>query len=89
VEVEGYPVLLYRDGERVHAIGAVCAHAGGPLEEGEVEGCEAGRCTVRCPWHDSVFDLRDGHIVHGPSVHPQRAFETRLNDGQVEVRPRA
>ncbi|HLT47136.1 MAG TPA: Rieske 2Fe-2S domain-containing protein [Rubricoccaceae bacterium] len=88
VEVEGYPVLLYRDGERVYAIGSVCAHAGGPLEEGEVEGCDDGRCTVRCPWHDSVFDLRDGRIVHGPSAHPQLAFETRVRDGQVEVRPR-
>ena len=82
------PVLLYHDGEALHAIAATCAHAGGPLDEGTVE-CDAGGCTVRCPWHDSVFDLRDGSIVHGPSVHAQPAFDTRVRGGQIEVRPRS
>ncbi len=80
---EGEPVLLYREGKKRYALAATCAHAGGPLDEGEVEGC-----TVRCPWHDSVFDLRDGSIVHGPTVHPQPAFDTRVRAGQIEVRPR-
>ncbi len=87
-EYDGEPVLLYRNGEALHALAATCAHAGGPLDEGTVEGCDDGRCTVRCPWHDSVFDLRDGAIVHGPSVHRQPAFDVRVRGGQVEVRPR-
>jgi nitrite reductase/ring-hydroxylating ferredoxin subunit/uncharacterized membrane protein len=82
VDVEGWGVLLYREDGAIHAIDAVCAHAGGPLEEGEVRDC-----TVRCPWHDSVFSLRDGRVVHGPSVHDQQAFEVREREGQVEVRP--
>jgi len=32
VEVDGAPVLIYNDGNSVYAIGAVCNHAGGPLE---------------------------------------------------------
>lgn len=78
------PALLYREGDDLYALAAVCAHAGGPLDEGAIEDC-----TVRCPWHDSVFDLRDGAIVHGPSVHRQPSFETRVQDGQIELRPRA
>lgn len=81
VELDGQAVLIYRDGGEVFAIGAVCSHAGGPLEEGEVR----GGC-VRCPWHDSVFDLRDGHVVHGPATTPQPRYQARVRDGRVEVR---
>jgi nitrite reductase/ring-hydroxylating ferredoxin subunit len=81
VEVEGKPVMLYRDGHKVYAIGATCAHAGGPLDEGKVE----GGC-VTCPWHDSVFDLRNGRVVHGPATFPQPSFAARLRNGQVELR---
>jgi nitrite reductase/ring-hydroxylating ferredoxin subunit len=88
-EYDGEPVLLYRDGGALYALAATCAHAGGPLDEGEVVSCEDGRCAVRCPWHDSVFDLRDGSIVHGPTVHRQPAFEVRLHEGQIELRPRS
>jgi nitrite reductase/ring-hydroxylating ferredoxin subunit/uncharacterized membrane protein len=81
VDVDGKGVLLYRDADAIHAIGSVCSHAGGPLQEGEVQ----GHC-VQCPWHDSVFDLRDGHVVHGPATQPQPRFEAREWKGQIEIR---
>ncbi len=81
IEVEGTPVLLYRDGNDLYAIGAVCSHAGGPLDEGTIE----GGC-VQCPWHDSVFDLRDGSVVHGPATYPEPAYDVRLQGNKVEVR---
>ncbi|MEN9933880.1 MAG: hypothetical protein RLZZ387_459 [Chloroflexota bacterium] len=81
VEVDGAPVLLYRDADGIHAIGAVCSHAGGPLEEGKI----ANHC-VECPWHQSVFDLRTGEVVHGPATHAQPAYEARVWGNQVEVR---
>jgi nitrite reductase/ring-hydroxylating ferredoxin subunit/uncharacterized membrane protein len=81
VEVEGKRVLLYRENGRVYAIGAVCSHAGGPLDQGRIrDGC------VQCPWHDSVFDLHDGHIVHGPATQPQVTFETQIVGGRIELR---
>jgi nitrite reductase/ring-hydroxylating ferredoxin subunit len=43
---------------------------------------------VSCPWHDSVFDVRDGALIHGPAAYPQPAWETRVRDGRVEVRRR-
>lgn len=81
VEVRGNPILLYRCNGDVYAIGAVCSHAGGPLAEGTFEAC-----TVQCPWHDSVFDLRSGRIVHGPATHPQPRYEAREHDREIEVR---
>jgi nitrite reductase/ring-hydroxylating ferredoxin subunit/uncharacterized membrane protein len=83
VEVDGAPVLLYRDGANLYAIGAVCSHAGGPLDEGTI----MNNC-VECPWHNSVFNLRDGSVVHGPATDPEPAYDARLRDGQIEVRLR-
>ena len=81
VEVEGKQVMLCRDGGRFFALGAVCSHAGGPLDQGKIrDGC------VQCPWHDSVFDLRDGRIVHGPATQPQVSFEVRVRSGRIEIR---
>ncbi len=81
VEVAGQPVLLYRQGDQIQAIGAVCPHSGGPLEQGKfANGC------VQCPWHDSVFALADGRVVHGPSTYAATNYETRIRDGMVEIR---
>lgn len=77
-------ILLVRDGGQVHALANRCSHLGGPLNEGEiVEGC------VQCPWHGSVFRLRDGHIVRGPASVPQPTYDVRVQAGQIEVRARA
>ncbi len=50
VVVQGYPVLLSRSGDEAFAISAVCAHQGGPLEQGTLEDG-----VVTCPWHGSRF----------------------------------
>jgi nitrite reductase/ring-hydroxylating ferredoxin subunit/uncharacterized membrane protein len=81
VELDGAPVLVYRDVEAVYAIGAVCSHAGGPLEQGTIDGA-----CVECPWHQSVFDMRDGHVVHGPATIGQPSYQARIRDRQIEIR---
>lgn len=73
-------VLLRRDG-RVMALANQCAHLGGPLSEGSID----GDCIV-CPWHGSHFRLDDGALMGGPSVYDQPAFETRVVEGRIEVR---
>jgi nitrite reductase/ring-hydroxylating ferredoxin subunit len=79
-------VLLYRANGTIHAINSRCSHAGGPLDEGDVD---ATNCTVTCPWHQSVFRLEDGSVVHGPASVPQVAYETRTQDGRIEIRVRS
>jgi nitrite reductase/ring-hydroxylating ferredoxin subunit/uncharacterized membrane protein len=83
VEVEGASVLLYRSNGRVLAIGARCSHAGGPLDEGEIDD---DACTVQCPWHRSVFDIETGDVIHGPASTPQALYDVRVNEGRIEVR---
>jgi nitrite reductase/ring-hydroxylating ferredoxin subunit/uncharacterized membrane protein len=81
-DVAGRPVLLYRHQGQLLAISAMCSHAGGPLDEGKFDGA-----CVECPWHHSVFDLRDGSVVHGPAVFSQPVYEVRVREGQIELRP--
>lgn len=78
-------VLLYRSDGHIHAINSRCTHAGGPLDEGDVD---AAACTVKCPWHQSVFRLEDGSVVHGPASVPQAAYDARIQGGQIEIRLR-
>jgi nitrite reductase/ring-hydroxylating ferredoxin subunit len=81
IEVDGSKVLLYKSENEVMAISAVCSHEEGPLEGGKIEAHQ-----VECPWHQSVFDLRDGRVVHGPSTYPQHRYETRAVNGRLEIR---
>jgi nitrite reductase/ring-hydroxylating ferredoxin subunit len=81
VVVGGTRVLLVRQHGKLHAIGEVCSHLGGPLAEGDLEdGC------VRCPWHGSRFALATGEVVRGPATMPQPRLECRERGGQIEVR---
>ncbi|MGH0180407.1 UNVERIFIED_CONTAM: hypothetical protein FKN15_016705 [Acipenser sinensis] len=41
-----------------------CAHAGGPLCEGDIEEVD-GVLKVFCPWHDYDFDIRTGESQTG------------------------
>jgi nitrite reductase/ring-hydroxylating ferredoxin subunit len=69
-------LVLVRIGTQVHALHAVCAHAGGPLAQGTVvDGC------LECPWHASRFRLTDGRVARGPAVYDQPAYEIRATDG--------
>lgn len=84
VDHDSGPLVLLRDGDEILAASATCTHVGAPLDKGERDGT-----CVTCPWHGSVFDLRDGHVVHGPATSPIHAFDTRVTSDQVEVRLQA
>lgn len=74
------PLVAVRNGATVHVLSGRCAHMSGPLHEGAVV-TEDGEACLICPWHDSVFRLRDGEVVHGPATAPQPSFDTRIDDG--------
>ena len=81
VEAQGLPVVIMRREGLLHAIGAVCSHAGGPLQEGKLEGE-----VVTCPWHYSRFRFGDGKVVGGPATFDQPLLRVRERGGAVEVK---
>jgi nitrite reductase/ring-hydroxylating ferredoxin subunit/uncharacterized membrane protein len=83
VDARGVPVVVVRRHGQVYALAESCAHLGGPLSEGRLEGD-----ALRCPWHGSLFALEDGRVREGPSTYPQTCFEVRRRDGRIEVRAR-
>jgi nitrite reductase/ring-hydroxylating ferredoxin subunit/uncharacterized membrane protein len=82
VDVRGTVIALARLGGAVYAFQEFCTHRYGPLSEG----CFDEQGHVRCPWHNSRFDVRSGQVVHGPAKVPLRAFETQVRDGRIWVR---
>ena len=83
------PLFVLRDDDQVHVLANKCSHMSGPLSDGELSageltGGKTDRC-VTCPWHGSVFRVRDGAVVHGPATAYQPAFETRVQAGIVQV----
>ena len=69
-------LVLVRHGEAILALHDVCAHAGGPLHEGKLVDD-----AIECPWHYSRYRMANGHVVEGPSVYSQPAYEVRVAQG--------
>jgi nitrite reductase/ring-hydroxylating ferredoxin subunit/uncharacterized membrane protein len=78
VQAEDIPVLVLRLGGTLRAIGAVCSHAGGPLDEGALEGG-----VVTCPWHGSRFRVNDGQVLRGPATFNQPVLVAEERNGRV------
>lgn len=81
VEAGSMPVLLTRLGGELFAIANTCSHAGGPLNEGSLDGD-----VVTCPWHGSRFCVRDGRVAGGPATFAQPALTVRESDGKLAVK---
>ena len=58
VTVQGQEIMLARVGDKYYATGNRCAHMGGDLSAGKLEGT-----IVTCPRHGSQFDITDGHNI--------------------------
>lgn len=84
VTVAGVPVVLLKVGESYDAIAATCSHAGGPLDEGELQPGD----VVQCPWHGSRFRLRDGKPLTGPATFSQPRYDARVRGGMIELKRR-
>ena len=83
VEADGLKVGVFHcPGGELRAIEDRCSHDDGPLAEGEFD---PASCTVECPRHGSLFDLRTGKPKSLPAYVPVDTFEVTVHDGEVKV----
>jgi nitrite reductase (NADH) small subunit len=62
-QVGGQAIAIANVSGKFHAINSVCAHEGGPLGEGELDGT-----VVTCPWHAWQYDVTTGKVVQNSTV---------------------
>ena len=82
VTVDGRKIGVFNCGGELLAIEDRCSHDDGPLAEGEFD---AASCTVECPRHGSLFDLRTGRPKSLPAYQPVETFPARVDDGEVKL----
>ena len=80
--VDGREVALAKlDDGSWAAFDNTCTHEECPLSEGDLDGER-----IICYCHSSTFDVRTGEVLEGPADEAIQVYETRVSDGQLEVR---
>lgn len=80
VQAAGKDIALFDVNGQFFAIDDVCAHAGGPLSEGTLEGT-----TVTCPWHGSKYDVRSGQVLAGPAQTNVASFPLKVEGEDIMI----
>lgn len=80
VQSGGKKLFIANVNNAFYACGARCAHMGGPLDEGRLEGK-----VVTCPWHGSKFDVTDGKVIRGPAGAPIPTYKVEVKGDDVFV----
>lgn len=82
VEIDGFKLGIFWDGQGIHAIDDQCPHAKGSLGNGWID----RGCAV-CPLHAWAFDLNTGEMRGAPGVkvrvYPVK--EKPMPDGRVLI----
>jgi len=79
VQAGGKAIALFKANGGFFAIDNACKHKGGPLGEGEVEGC-----VVTCPLHGWQYDVTSGECQTMPGQHVQ-TYKVVVEGGEVKI----
>jgi 3-phenylpropionate/trans-cinnamate dioxygenase ferredoxin subunit len=80
VVVDGVEVLLCNVDGELYAVEDVCTHDGGPLDQGELQGCR-----IMCPRHGAMFDVTTGAALTPPAVVALASYPVRVEGDDVFV----
>ncbi len=73
-------IALYDTPSGIYASLALCNHGGADLCDGYFD-----EHIIECPLHQGAFDVRDGRPISAPATRPMKTFDTRLNNGMVQI----
>ena len=79
VSAGGYQIALFNVNGTFYATDNTCAHRGGPLGEGKLDGA-----VVTCPWHAWSYDVTTGVCVANPNVSVKK-YPVRIHGDEVQV----
>lgn len=79
-ELDGRSLLVVNVDGELRVIDALCTHLDGPLSQGELDGY-----TIKCPWHGSCFDVRDGSVANRPAKTSLGTYEVTIENGEIRV----
>jgi 3-phenylpropionate/trans-cinnamate dioxygenase ferredoxin subunit len=80
VLVDGTPVLLCNVDGEIYAIEDECTHDGGPLDQGQLEGCR-----IMCPRHGAYFDVATGAALTLPAIIPVQTYRVHVEGDDIFV----
>lgn len=80
-DVKGYPIVVLKHEDGIHAFGGTCSHLGCDLWKGNLEGH-----VVTCECHGSQFDITDGSVIHGPATAPVPSYDLQQQEGMLQVK---
>jgi 3-phenylpropionate/trans-cinnamate dioxygenase ferredoxin subunit len=82
VEWEDLEIGVFNCNGEIYALEDRCSHDNGPLAEGELD---PENCTVECPRHGSLFDLRTGEPKTLPAYVPVDTFPVVVEDDVIKL----
>src|SRR5947209_16514379 len=82
IEWEDLEIGVFNCGGTLYAIEDRCSHDDGPLAEGEFD---PDSCTVECPRHGSLFDLKTGKPKTLPAYVPVDTFPVIIEDETIKL----
>ncbi|MGA2411218.1 MAG: bifunctional 3-phenylpropionate/cinnamic acid dioxygenase ferredoxin subunit [Candidatus Binataceae bacterium] len=76
------PIAVYRLEDGFYATADTCSHAEASLAAGDID---LEECTVECPYHASLFEIKTGRVLSMPAVKPVKTYPVKIVDGEVFV----
>ena len=79
VEVSGSKIALFNAAGKFYAMDDTCAHLGGSLGDGSLDGT-----IVTCPWHGWKYDVSTGACQTNPRTQ-LTCYEIRVDGDDVTI----